>query len=194
MDKKAVLNIVFSRLASGQNIALIASNRSRATTLLQAIGQPGVYSPWLPDAPHWVFAYLAAEQMCVCNTPVELWRLIWRTLAAQADQQPWRADLEKLSTEPTMKADRALRRIAAQQGKLVLLFDQIDELAKRPDLFTPDFLAPLRSWSSRYANFNIVLSSSQPLSALNRLHGGLGSPFFNAFFAISLDELEPVDI
>lgn len=194
MDEKAVLKVVYNRLAGGQNIALIASSRDDASSLLRTIGQPHIYSQWLPDAPHWVFAYLAAEQVDTCQTPSELWQLIWRTLAAQAVQQPWHAELDKFSAEPTMKADRALRHIAKQQGKLVLLFDRMDKLAKKPDLFTIEFLGPLRSWSSRYINFNIILSSGQPLSELNRIQDGFGSPLFNTFTAISLDEFEPAEV
>ena len=39
----------------------------------------------------------------------------------------------------------------------------------------------------------MILSSSQPLSELNRLQGGFGSPLFNMFRAISLDEFEPTE-
>ncbi len=194
MDEQAVLKLVYNRIAGGQNVALIASRRNDATNLLRTIGQPQVYSQWLPDAQNWVFAYLASEQVDTCRESADLWQLIWRTLAAQAIQQPWYAHLDPLTTAPTMKADRALWLIAEQQGKLVLFFDRMDDLAKKPEIWTMELLGPLRSWSSRYSSFNIVFSSNQPLSELNRLQGGYGSPLFNTFTAISLDELESTEV
>jgi hypothetical protein len=188
MNEKAVLRYVFPRLAGGQNIALIAPSQDDPTKLLQQIGNPQFYAEWLPHASHWVFDYVAANQFKANETATDFWRRVWQSFAKQAAHQPWHGLIEDLAETTVARPDRILRQLEKEKGKLVLLLDDLDQLAENPRLFTPDLLGPLRSLSSRHQSFSVVFTSQRRLSELNRLAAMSGSPPFNNFNEVLLSE------
>ncbi len=190
MNEYAVLRYIFPRLARGQNIALIAPAHDDPTKLLQQIGNPQLYSEWLPRASHWVFDYVAAGQFKADETADDFWRRVWQSFARQAAQQPWHTLIEDLAKTAVTRPDRVLRQLEKEEGKLVLLLDDLDQLAEKRRLFTLDLLGPLRSLSSRYSSFSIVFTSQRRLSELNRLAAMSGSPPFNNFNEVLLSEFE----
>lgn len=191
MNETAILRYIFSRLAGGQNVALIApANRSK-TRLLRQISDQTTYSNWLPSPPQWVFAYIAAAEFEVNDTVAEFWQKVWQAFAHQAVGQPWQTLLEELNSNSTIQpfsSNRLFRQLNEQQVRLVLLLDDLDQLTERPRLFTPDLLGPLRSLSSRHQSFSVVFTSQRRLSELNRLVAMSGSPPFNNFNEILLSE------
>ncbi|MCQ3980141.1 MAG: hypothetical protein DPW09_42535 [Anaerolineae bacterium] len=188
MNEEAALRHIFRRLAGGQSIALIAPTQVDPTKLLQQIGNPQIYSLWLPQAPHWVFDYIAARQFKANETAADFWRRVWQSFAGRAVNQPWHGLIEDLAESSGLKSDRILRQLDQREGKLVLLLDDLDQLAENPRLFTPDLLGPLRSLSSRHQSFSVVFTSQRRLSELNRLVAMSGSPPFNNFNEILLSE------
>lgn len=188
MNEEAILRYIFSRLASGQNIALVAPVGRSKTQLLRKIGDPNIYSRWLPNTSQWVFDYFPASQFKVDETAVSFWQRVWQSFAKRAMSQPWHSLVKELAEDTASKSDKILRQIDNQYGRLVLLLDDLDQLAENPRLFTPDLLGPLRSLSSRYESFSIVFTSQRRLSELNRLVEMSGSPAFNNFNEILLNE------
>lgn len=191
MNETAILQYVFSRLAGGQNLALIAPTNEAKTALLQQIGNKDTYSNWLPNPSQWIFAYIYAAQFGTTDTANHFWQKVWQAFANQAVGQPWQALLEVLSSNSTTQpfsSNRLFRQLDEQRVRLVLLLDNLDQLIERLRLFTPDLLAPLRSLSSRHQSFSVVFTSQRRLSELNRLVAMSGSPPFNNFNEILLSE------
>lgn len=195
MNETAILQYVFSRLAGGQNIALIRPTHEDKTNLLQQLGNPRVYRSWLPNTSQWVFVYLSAIEFGANDTAVDFWQKIWQAFINQSKDKPWSAlfkDLNGNSVMQPFSSNRLFRQLDEQRIRLVLLLDNLDQLAENPRLFTPDLFGPLRSLSSRYPSFSVVFTSQKRLSELNRLVEMSGSPPFNNFNEVLLSEFETV--
>lgn len=188
MNEALALRYIFSRLAGGQNIALIAPIGSDRTELLYHIGEPNIYSRWLPRTSQWVFDYLTAVQFKSGDTATDFWQRVWQSFADRAVGQPWHSLVDELTNGFVPRSDRILRRLDRYQARLVLLLDDLDKMVDKPRLFTPELLGPLRSLSSRHLSFTVVFTSELRLSELNRQVEMSGSPPFNNFNEVLLSE------
>ncbi|MCP4370448.1 MAG: hypothetical protein GY797_20405, partial [Deltaproteobacteria bacterium] len=139
MNEETVLRYIFSRLAGGQNIALIAPTKGGKTELLQQIDK--LYPDWLPNTSQWVFTYISAAEFGKNDLPADFWQKVWRAFAHQSAGQYWYTLLKKLTNNADSQpfsSNRIFRQLDKQNVRLVLLLDDLDQLSKKPHLFTPD--------------------------------------------------------
>jgi len=190
MNDDAILQKILSRLPRGENLALVAPSGRERTALLRKVGDPDVVSTRLPSNLRWTFLFLSAADFPPTATANDFWKVLWRGFANRLAGTPWQAEVAALvhSRRP-FGAERMLRNLARADVRLVLLLDGVDQFAENPRMFTTTFLAPLRSLSSRFTAFSVVLGSELPLKELNRRAAMAGSPAFNVFQEIFPEEV-----
>ncbi len=92
-----------------------------------------------------------------------------------------------------------LREMEISKIRLVLLVDEFDDLLPHPVFGSSEFLAGLRSFSTRIHSLPLIIASRMSVSELNKstrkLHSK-GSPYFNHFYQVALSPFsdEAIDI
>ncbi|MCB0191080.1 MAG: hypothetical protein KDJ65_03980 [Anaerolineae bacterium] len=193
MNEQAALRKIFPRLAGGQNIAVVSTEDNEKTKLLKDIGNREIYEFRLPQPDNWVFSYVPGDAFSLDDTPADFWERVWSAFAQQSVGRFWQPLLEQTAERVRVRpieSDRVLRRLDRARVRQVLLLDDLDHFVDKPKLFTPELLGPLRSLSSRHPSFSIVFSSARRLRELNREVMMLGSPPFNNFNEILIEELK----
>jgi serine/threonine protein kinase len=165
---KAIVNRVGGRTA--QSISIVGERRLGKSSLLNYFKDRA--DQLLPARTSFIIIYLDLMK-AYCHTWAGLMRALRRELT-HAWREPWSA-----SDDGDLVAfDFALEELQADDFRLLLCLDEIENLTQRADEFN-DVLEDWRACGSM-GQMAMITASAQPLADLCTT-GGLTSPFYNIF-------------
>lgn len=203
VGRKRALRQLFSRLATGQSVALIGQPHIGKTSLLNFISdqesrQALVGDRFVRD----IFSFVDAQMLRGIETQAEFWQ---QALA------PLRPMLE-LSASPTLVAayktavenkfgnyvlEQFFQTLGKAGSRLILLLDEFDDFLSNDVLHKAEFYGGLRSLASRSSGLVLLIATRRDLEQLNQLTQAInphGSPYFNVFTEIHLGPLTKTDL
>jgi hypothetical protein len=182
------LDQVMSLLGSQQSVSLVAQRRIGKSSFLFHIAHPQVFSAYGLRPDEHLFIYVDCGGLGGLDQP-SLYRVLLEEIAdALVVGGHGTAQLDALDGDQpvTFRAfEHALRGLARQGWKPILLVDEFERMSHNPHL-DPDFFSGLRALAAKYP-LAYVIASKQPLLELTYADAStLSSPFFNIFASLRL--------
>jgi Novel STAND NTPase 2 len=180
-----LLRRFYTALANRQSVSILGRRRIGKSSFLWCASLPRMQAHFPFDLSHHIFIFLDLHDY-LHKTSEDFFHRVSREIIEQGAQVP---DLA-LSAEAN-GADafsRVLDQVVKRGFFPVLLLDSFDKVTLNKN-FGPEFFGFLRAQASR-GRVSYVTASMKPLYEV--CHQSIeGSPFFNIFYAYSLDALTP---
>jgi hypothetical protein len=188
--------------SSGSSSALIGEPRSGKSSILKYIkaeeNQNRLFGDW---AGRLLFVEVDAQNLESDISPIQFWEMMLDRVKGnfeglQGVTEAYRAC--KHNNWSAFALERFFHELNLSKHKIVLLLDEFGSLLDHPKLHGTDFYGKLRSLSTRFESFVLLLSSRYlPISLHNKtlLINPHGSPYFNflAVFVVQPFSAEEVD-
>lgn len=201
IDRQLEVHALFSRIATGQNSALVGEPRIGKSSLLRYIAHQKVRNEWLgTQADKTLFAFQDCHLLPSRSTPVDFWRQALVPVRESCPDEQVRQVVDWAATTGEFGSyalERVFRVVSRRRWRMVLLLDEFDTLLHHPGLNTAEFFGALRSLATRFRGLALVGASRLSVAEMNRHSETLnpyGSPFFNGFIEINLRPFDDDDV
>lgn len=204
IGRRSEIRRIASRIcSSGSSTALIGEPRSGKTSILKYVtaaeNRVSLYEDW---AARLLFVEIDVQSLERGTTSNQVWELILGQIKGEISSIPSVMDAYqscRLNSWSTFALEKFFRSLQSADYRLVLVIDEFGSFFDHPDLHTADFYGKLRSLSTRFESFVLLLASRYPLERLHQETLQInrsGSPFFNFFAPLTLKPFssEEVDL
>ena len=192
---------LFSRLATGQSVAVIGQPHIGKTSLIKFVLDPDVRRALLGNQfERDLFSFLDAQMLNSIQDQASFWKtalepvVVSLQLSKSADLQPFSKALEiaKQNNFGSFVLEQFFRSLCKSGVRLFLFLDEFDAFLAHPGLNSAEFYGSLRALTSHSGGLVIVIASRLSLEKLNQLTQEInphGSPYFNVFTTLDLGAL-----
>lgn len=197
---------LFSRLATGQSVAIIGQPHIGKTSLMKFVLDPQVRRAQLGDRfEHDVFSFLDAQMLNNIQDQASFWRTALEPVKAfprsdkYSDLMPFLEVLETATQNNfgSFVLEQFFRSVCSSGVRLFLFLDEFDAFLDHPGLHSAEFYGSLRALASHSGGLVIVIASRQSLEELNRVTQEInphGSPYLNVFTSLNLGALSESEL
>jgi hypothetical protein len=193
VDREEELHALLSRVATGQNTALVGEPHIGKSSLLKHLAEcPNCHE----RLGHWagkaIFVFQDCHLLPGSFTPPGFWRQILSHVWEVCPDEQVREVVDWAATSGEFGSyalERVFRVVTRRGWRVVLLIDEFDSLLHHAGFNTAEFFGALRSLATRHSGLALVTASRLSLAAMNRHSEELnpyGSPFFNGFIEVHL--------
>ena len=199
IGRERELRRLFSRIVTGQSIAIIGVPHIGKTSLLMYLldaesRQSQTGNLLAQD----FFSYLDAQTLNGVKTQAEFWvraltplqNILQIKCENRLSEVAETYELAQNNNFGTWVLEQLFAKLSNVGSRVVLLLDEFDDFLKHPVLNNAEFYGGLRSLTSRSPGFLLVIAARKNLAQLNQLTQEInphGSPYFNVFTEIRLD-------
>lgn len=190
--RRDMLRAVFSKLYTGQSVAILGEPHIGKSSLLNYLADEAVRERWLSGAPAWYFFTMVDCQAIPAEaTPADFWREALTAL-------PYAINHDLLTSMWHVAADNLfgafvldqLFRMVAQAGwRVVLALDHFEALLNDHPHFNAEFFGALRAHAANTGALSLIVTSRAALATIHQhLHclNPHDFPFFNSFIDLRL--------
>jgi len=184
---------LLSRIATGQNTALVGEPNIGKSSLLQHLLEcEDCHERLGRGAARTVFVFQDCHLLPQAYTPADFWQQVLVHVREACNDEPVREVLDWADTRGEFgnyALERVFRVVGRHQWRVALLVDEFDSLLHHPNFNTAEFFGALRSLATRFSSLAVVTASRMSITEMNRQSEDLnpfGSPFFNGFIEINL--------
>lgn len=193
LDRQREVRRLAGGILKGNSVVITAEPRSGKTSLLYRIQDPTIYSD---TAVRIHFCYVDAQTLNGWDVP-RFWDYALQPVKKLSSLVEKAYQAAKKENFDTFVLERVLVQLEESGERLVLLLDEFDMILDEPGLHKAEFYGGLRSLSTRYSSFVLVIASRQATEELDRRtqeFNRQGSPYFNFLEEISLGAFPSKDI
>ncbi len=203
IGRKRQLQQLFSRLVTGQSVALIGQPHIGKTSLLNLIFDEDKRQEIAGSRlTHDCFCFVDAHMLRGIETQAEFWQQALAPLAQVMEDGQMSALLPLYATAAenkfsTFVLEQLFQALGKAGSRLVLLLDEFDDFLGNDILHKAEFYGGLRSLASRSSGLVLLIATRRDLEQLNQLTQEInphGSPYFNVFTEIHLGPLAQIDL
>ncbi len=193
VDREAALRTLLSRIATGQNTAIVGPPHIGKSSLLRYLAQAPVCRERLgAQAAQTLFVFQDCHLLPGSAAPDGFWRQVLAEIWERCDDEAVRRIVDWAVNRGELGSyalDRIFRTVTRRGWRVALLVDEFDSLLHHQGFNTAEFFGALRSLATLHSGLALVTTSRLSVAAMNRHSETLnpyGSSFFNGFTEINL--------
>jgi len=201
VGREEVLHSLLSRIATGQNTAVVGEPNIGKSSLLKHLAEcEACHARLGRRADKTLFVFQDCHLLPGSFTPAGFWRQVLAHVWDACPDEPVRGVIDWAATKGEFGSyalERVLRVVTQRGWRVVLLIDEFDSLLHHPGFNTAEFFGALRSLATRFTGLALVTASRLSIAAMNRQSEELnpyGSPFFNGFIEVNLRPFDDDDV
>jgi len=193
VGREQEIHALLSRIATGQNTALVGEPNMGKSSLLQKLAEcPDCHGRLGEQAERTIFVFQDCHLLPGSFAPADFWQQVLSEIHLGCPDPNIRRAVDWAATKGEFGSyalNQVFRVVSQELWRVVLLVDEFDSLLNHPGFNTAEFFGALRSLATRHGGLALVTASRLPVAEMNRLSEALnpyGSPFFNGFIEVNL--------
>lgn len=202
VNRQKEIRTLFSRLKNGDSTAIVGKPRIGKTSLLDYIAAPAIQWVWLNTESD-LFIPVKLDDKVWLNAEKSskgFWLEVLNKLKAAIGDETIQQQITQLVEADQYSPQRLnafFRKLGRRGQRVILLIDNFDLLLTHANLWTAEFLGPLRSIVTRTDGLQIITTSMMSLADMNDRAPKImpfGSPLLNYLIEVKLRPLSNQDV